>query len=92
LRVVIDEQIGTPAMKKFVSTWDQTVVAGEAKGKALGRAEGRAEMLLRLLQKRFGAVPAATRKRVLAAAIADLDRWAERILDAATLAEVFARK
>jgi hypothetical protein len=49
-------------------------------------------MLLRLLQKRFGAVPAATRKRVLAAAIADLDRWAERILDAATLAEVFARK
>jgi hypothetical protein len=89
LRVVVEQQIGTPAMKKFVSTWDRAVKEGEARGKVEGKAEGKAEILLRQLQKRFGRIPAATRRRVLAARPADLDRWAEAILDAESLQDVF---
>ena len=70
-------------MKKFVSTLERE--------RNEGKAEGKAETLLSLLRKRFGEVPAATRKRVLAASIADLDRWVDRVLDAETLAAVFAR-
>jgi hypothetical protein len=75
-------------MKKFVSTYDRAVQEGEARGKA----EGKAELLLRLLQKRFGRVPAATTKRVLTAKPADLDRWAESILEAELLQDVFASR
>ena len=92
LRVVVEQQIGTPAMKKFVSTYDQAVQQGEARGEARGKAEGKAELLLRLLQKRFGEIPAATRKRILAAKATDLDRWGETTLDAESLHDVFATR
>jgi hypothetical protein len=54
-----------------------------------GRAEGRADMLLRLLTRRFGPLPPEIETRVRGAAIDDLDRWADAVLTAATLAEVF---
>ena len=55
-----------------------------------GKVEGRARTLLRLLQQRFGPLPAELEPRLLAASEAELERWADRILDAATLAAVFA--
>lgn len=55
-----------------------------------GRTEGRAEQLLLMLRKRFGALPDDLPYRVNSGSIADLDRWAERILDARSLDEVFA--
>ena len=65
-------------MKKFVSTLEQT------------RNEGRVEMLLRLLERRFGPATAiAVAGRLRAATIAELDRYAERVLDAATVEAVF---
>ena len=60
-----------------------------AEGRAEGKVEGRAELLLRVLRKRFGAVADDHAHRLHAAAVAELDRWAERLLDAATIAEVF---
>ena len=60
---------------------------GLEKGLEQGRAEGRAEMLLRQLRTKFGKVPARTTARVKAADEATLDRWAERILTARTVAE-----
>ena len=55
-----------------------------------GRAEGSARLLVRLLTKRFGPLPTETAARIHSATIAELDRWGERLLDARTLAEVFA--
>lgn len=63
---------------------------GRAEGKAEGKAEGRAELVLRQLRKRFGPVADDHARRVHTASIAELDRWADRLLDAATIAEVFA--
>lgn len=79
LRVVIQRELGTTTMKKFVSTLERE------------RIEGRIEVLLRQLRKRFGTLPAHIRKKVRAARPADLDRWLDRVLDAGSLAAVFAR-
>jgi hypothetical protein len=59
-------------------------------GRDEGRAEGKASMLLRLLHRRFRSVPEAVEQRVLQSEVACLDAWAERVLDATTMDEVFA--
>lgn len=58
-------------------------------GRAEGRAEGRADMLERLLRSKFGALTEQTRARLAQASVDELMRWAERLLAAATLDEVF---
>lgn len=47
-------------------------------------------LLLRQLGQRFGAVPEAIAERVTRASADDLDRWGDRLLDAASLDELFA--
>jgi hypothetical protein len=53
-----------------------------------GRLEGEAALLLRLLEPRFGALPAEVRDQVAAADTAALDTWGLRLLDAESLDEV----
>ena len=47
-------------------------------------------MLLRLLEKRFGAVSAAARQRVATATLADLGTWTDRLLIADSVEAVLA--
>jgi hypothetical protein len=54
------------------------------------KREGRAETILRLMTKRFGPLPPETKERVRSATLPELERWTDRILEAKTLAEVFA--
>jgi AcrR family transcriptional regulator len=61
-------------------------------GRAEGIVEGRSETILKLLTLKFGEINGATRKRVQTASIDELDRVAERIINASTLREVFADK
>ncbi|MCF8167324.1 MAG: DUF4351 domain-containing protein [Rhodoferax sp.] len=46
-------------------------------------------MLQRQLVRRFGALPSEIVAQVAAATSAQLERWGGRVLDAATLTEVF---
>ena len=62
---------------------------GRKEGRQQGRAEGRAELLLKQVAVRFGEPSDEVRKRVLAVDDTTLDRWAERILTAETLDDVF---
>ena len=62
---------------------------GEARGLVQGRAEGKAETLLRLLERRFGAVPEDARARILAAPVRDLDAWFDASVSASDLDDVF---
>jgi hypothetical protein len=64
-------------------------IEGRTEGRVEGRVEGEARMLLRLLQRRFGALRADVVKRVEAANLELLDRWSERLFDATSLDEVF---
>jgi predicted transposase YdaD len=92
--MVIEEHVGATSMKKFESTYEQITreskAVGKAEGKAEGHVEGAAQLLQTLLRRRFGKVPATVAARIAAGSLADLDRWAERVLEARTLGEVFA--
>ncbi len=81
--MTIAEQSREEGFKKGV---DQGIAQGVAQGKITHTVE----MLLRLLRKRFGDVPPTAEERIRTASIDRLDEWAERILTAATLDEVFA--
>ena len=62
----------------------------ELVGKAEGKAKGKAETLLRVLERRFGSVPADLRNRAQQATLEQLDRWVDRALDVARVEDVFA--
>ncbi|MFV8750632.1 Rpn family recombination-promoting nuclease/putative transposase [Nannocystaceae bacterium ST9] len=59
-------------------------------GKAEGKAEGLTLMLSKQLALKFGELPLDARARLASASLDELDLWAERVLAATTLAEVFA--
>jgi len=59
-------------------------------GEARGEARGRAEVVTKQLTKRFGVLPKDIVDRIKVADTTTLDRWAERLLDAKTLEQVFA--
>ena len=61
------------------------LMQGKAEGLTQGKAEGKAEALLRLLERRFGAVPEVSRARVLAAPVEDLDAWIDAFVSASSL-------
>lgn len=65
-------------------------VQGRQEGLQEGRQEGRVELLTKLLRLKFGALDAETERRVQGADEVELDRWAERVLTAERLADVFA--
>ena len=90
LRIVFDQHIGAASMKKFESTYDRITRESKAEGKAEGELTGGAKVLLRLLRRRFRTVPKTIAARLTAASAVDLDRWTDRVLDAETIAEVFA--
>jgi len=60
--------------------------------KAEGEAKGRADVVLKLLALKFGKLPAGTKKRVQHASLAELDRYATRVLKAKTLEDVFSKR
>ena len=63
---------------------------GRIEGRIQGLIEGESGLLERLLTKRFGPLPEDVRIRLQAASSEQLQCWAERILDARQLRDVFA--
>jgi predicted transposase YdaD len=68
---------------------EEGIEKGIEKGIVKGRVEGEATLLLRLLERRFGPLPAATRQRIAASDADTLLLFGERVLDASSLDEVF---
>jgi len=66
---------------------------GQEKGFQEGRQEGRQEgeqvLLQKLLIKRFGPLPAEVLKQLACASTEQIDTWADRVFEAASLDEVF---
>lgn len=62
---------------------------GRAEGEARGEARGEAKILTRLLEIRFGAIPAALHQRIFAADVASIETWVERAFEAPDLQSVF---
>jgi predicted transposase YdaD len=60
-----------------------------AKGQIEGRTEGRTEAIRKMLERRFGPLPAWTIERLAAATSEQHEHWLLRILDAHSLDDVF---
>jgi predicted transposase/invertase (TIGR01784 family) len=73
------------ALRFHAHDLEEARTEGNAEGKALG---GRL-VLQRLLARKFGSVDGATLERLSAASPEELEEWAERVLDAQTLSDVF---
>lgn len=69
---------------------EKWMAEGEVKGKAEGEARGKAELLHKLASLKFGPLPEGIAERFERATIAELDRWAERVLTAPTLDAMLA--
>ena len=67
----------------------QGMQQGIQQGIQEGRVEGERRVLERLLQRRFGALSAEDTERLTGASLEDLETWAENVLDAKTLDDVF---
>ena len=68
---------------------EQGIEQGIKKGIEQGIEQGEMILLRRMLAKRFGDLPEAIKMRLSQASIADLELWADRILEAKTLTDVF---
>jgi hypothetical protein len=56
------------------------------------KVETLAELLSKLPRRRFGDLPPDTTKRIRSAKAEELDEWLDRVLDAASIADVFDNK
>jgi len=62
---------------------------GLAKGLQEGRQEGSQLVLQKLLTKRFGPLSAEVMERIASGSSEQINRWVDRMMDAASLEEVF---
>lgn len=69
---------------------EKGIAIGIERGVERGLKQGQRRVLLRLLGRRFGEVPASIVERVNGADEDTLDTWADRVLTAKTLDDVFA--
>jgi len=71
-----------------VETWRREAIQ---EGVKQGLEQGERKLLLRMLRRRFGnQVDGETERRLEAASAEQIEVWAERVLSAATLAELLA--
>ncbi|MFO0570829.1 MAG: DUF4351 domain-containing protein, partial [Polyangiaceae bacterium] len=82
----LTKRLGPKAEEAFMTGAQILTAAARAEGKA----EGKADVLLRQLRLKFGPLPESAEARVRSAAVADLDRWVDRVITATTLESVLA--
>jgi hypothetical protein len=68
----------------------QWLQEGEQRVEQKGRRAGEAALLVRLLERRFGALPGWAKDRVAAADSVALEKWGLRVLDAGGLNDILA--
>ncbi len=83
------ENFGAEAEQVVVTAGQRLRAEGRREGRQEGRQEGRREFLRKLLEQRFGPLPSKTMALLEAASPKSIDLWAERVLDANSLDEVF---
>jgi predicted transposase/invertase (TIGR01784 family) len=84
-----EEAYVTAAEKLTAQARAKALEQGRAEGEAKGRTEGQAAVLLKQLGLRFGPLSEQVRARVQSAGPDELDCWAEKVLSASTLEDLF---
>ncbi|MBK1733516.1 DUF4351 domain-containing protein [Thiococcus pfennigii] len=84
------QQFDEERRMRYVSSFERSAQKkGMEKGIAKGIGTGQVRLLRLLIQQRFGAPPPEVEARLQGATLEQLEHWALRVLDAATLDEVF---
>lgn len=83
------EELGEAVMSTGQRLIEQGRMEGRTEGLQQGLHRGRAELLTRQLRRRFGDLPASILARIDGGTESELDLWAERVLSAASLEDVF---
>lgn len=84
------QAIPDESVKETIMTAGEELMRrGEARGEARGRLLGQRTLLQKMLTLRFGPLPEGVLTRLEAADAPTLDAWAERVLTAASVDEVF---
>jgi predicted transposase YdaD len=81
---IMDHDLLGPAIRRGLQQ-------GRAEGRAEGRVEGERTVVLRLIEKRFGAVPAWARQRLVAMSGHEVEETALRLLDARSLEDLLGK-
>ena len=91
LQDLVTQSLSAGKEEMLMTVAERLEKRGEARGLLEGEAKGRNAILSRQLSKRFGlnTLDIRMQERLRNATPEQLDRWAERILDAKTLEEVF---
>ena len=82
-------QEATTMAGMFQRARDEGIQQGLSQGREEGIEQGERTLLRRQLRRRFGFLPPETDARIGRASSRDLECWAENVLDAGTLDEVF---
>jgi predicted transposase/invertase (TIGR01784 family) len=91
LQDLLEREVGTETKDAIVPTGPQLIEQGRQEGRLEGRREGGQQLLMRLMRLRFGRdVDADVERRIVAGTFEDIETWSERVLAAATLADIFA--
>jgi predicted transposase YdaD len=86
-----EELMGSVAEEWMKRGKAEGMAEGRAEGMAEGRAEGKASLLLHMLERRFDRLPEWVDQQVRQAGDAQLDAWADALLEARSLEDVFGR-
>ncbi len=89
LRITALEELPTMLEQRIEKITQRWEMRGWEKGRAEGRLAGEAEILVLLVEKKLGPLPDWARTRIAAADAEQLLVWAERVLTAGTLEEIF---
>jgi predicted transposase YdaD len=89
-REEIKAMLGLDVQLKQTRFYQEAAEEGKLIGLLEGALIGETQLLSRQLKKRFGPLPAWAQQNLDQATIPQLELWAERILDAETLSDVFA--
>ena len=96
--VAVGEEVVRAALRRLVPAREEEIMAsfgqryfeeGKATGIAQGEAKGEAKALIRLVERRFGPLPADLRARVLAADAATIETWLDHLMEAPNLGVLF---
>lgn len=77
-------------LQKKAEDWDNDVDEIQEDGEEFDRRDGAARFLVQMLETKFGPLDAESRARLDAADFQQILVWSDRMLDATTLAEMFA--
>lgn len=80
LEDIMDHDLFGPKLRK-----------AHAEGQSQGKSQGQLALLLRMADRKFGRIPAATRKRLESLKPLQLERACLRLLDAKKLEDIFGR-